>query len=99
MTKLTKALNAPPELQTTNPTQVLIDIEDFKESAIAWAKHQLDTDKNRPISILDVKEVKDLTSIVTNIEATYRAKDDDDAKGVTVNVLVQNIVDRFKDDC
>ena len=43
----------------------------------------------------DVKELKDLTKVITDLEASYKDTKD---QGPTINVLVQNITERFKDD-
>ena len=43
----------------------------------------------------DVKELKDITKVITDLEASYKDTKD---QGPTINVLVQNITERFKDD-
>jgi len=43
----------------------------------------------------DVKELKDITKVITDLEASYKEAKD---QGPTINVLVQNITERFKDD-
>ena len=71
---------------------LLDDIQQFKASTLKIAKDRI---SNEGFTI-DTKEMKDLVSIVDTIEKSIVDKKD---TGATVNILVQNIQSRFKDDC
>ena len=66
-------------------------IQKFKSEVIKYANEALSKSK-----YLEVKEVKDLTTIITMIENSSNNKAD---ANPTINILVQNILDRQKDDC
>ena len=67
------------------------NISEFKELAM---EHCLTFMKN-DVRFAEVKEFKDIVSIVTSIESSGK----DDTTGTTINVLVQNITEGFRDDC
>jgi hypothetical protein len=46
----------------------------------------------------EVKEFKDIVAIVDSLEKSYQ-KVDPDAGKPTINILIQNLVERFQDDC
>lgn len=72
--------------------QMLTDIKQVKKDAIKYAKDFLrDNSKHA-----EVKEIKDVLAMVLSLEDSIKDKKD---TGPTVNVLVQNITERFKDDC
>ena len=99
-TTLTDVFSTPPQSQQPPPSvsQVLLDIGEFKESAIMWARKALQDDINSSMPILEIKEVKDLTQIVTQIENSYKSQEQDSGT-TTVNILVQNLVNKYDDDC
>lgn len=66
-------------------------IEEFKELAL---NHALKFMKN-DAQFAEVKEFKDMVSIVGTIEASYK----DTKPENTINIAIQNIVKGFTDDC
>lgn len=71
------------------------DIKTFKKAAIKEALRFIKDDAK----FAEVKEFKDMVAIVDSIEKSYRV---DGPTGPTINVVVQNLVNRFKeapDDC
>ncbi len=88
---------------TTTPTKVipLVTVEpttsnlttgilDFKLNMLSVANERLAEGKN----YLEIKELKDLNSIVKDLEASQNK----DTSGPTVNILVQNMIDKYSDD-
>ena len=73
----------------TKPIDISTSIVSFKENVVKYANEALE-------DTLDIKEVKDLTSIITMIENSLSDKTD---ANPTINILVQNILDKQKDDC
>ena len=69
---------------------ILDDILEFKKNAIAHAKEFMAND----VRFSEVKEFKDMVAVVTTLEASLKEQ-----KQPIVNVLVQNLTERFKDDC
>jgi len=67
-------------------------IHTFKTNMLTWANDQLKDNS----SYLEIKEMKDLNSIVKDLEASTLKKDD--TSGTTVNILVQNMLDKYHDD-
>jgi len=101
-TKWSKSKRLPQPTETTNivnsnsnndnsSEEVLADIKEFKSLAM---QHALKFMKN-DAQFAEVKEFKDIVAIVDSIEKSYKDTKD---TGPTVNVLVQNITERFKDD-
>lgn len=72
--------------------QLLADILAFKKGAIEHAKKFMAKD----VAFCEVKEFKDMVSVVTNLEQSLIEQKQ---TGPVVNILVQNLVERFKDDC
>ena len=66
----------------------------FKEKAMAHCLTFMEKD----VRFAEVKEFKDIVSIVDSIDKSLQKGNPDD-KGVTVNVLVQSITEKFQDDC
>jgi len=85
-TKPTTSIVSPP------PTTLEDGILTFKHNMLDWANNQLKDNS----SYLEIKEMKDLNSIVKDLEASTLKKDD--TSTTTVNILVQNMLDRYKDD-
>ena len=73
-------------------TELLSNIKTFKQDAVTWAKEKLVSEA----SLLETKEVKDLTAIIDSIEKSVTLKDKEPTQ--VVNILVQNLMDA-KDDC
>ena len=71
---------------------LLNDIDEFKQMAV---KHAIEFMHN-DIGFAEVKEFKDMVAIVDSIEKSYVVKDD---TGPTINILIQNLAEKFKDDC
>jgi uncharacterized protein (DUF433 family) len=70
---------------------LMADIDKFKREVVAKA---LDFIKNHA-QYAEVKELKDMVAIVDSVEKSYK----DTNTGPTINVLVQNLTENFKDDC
>lgn len=77
--------------QDESVTRILEKISSFKEKAIDYALDMMSM-------VGDTKELKDLISSVTAIEATYKDLRPKDNTPV-INIAIQNLVDRFRDDC
>lgn len=75
------------------PTKIFEDISEFKELAIA---HALDFMKNNA-KYAEVKELKDVVAIVDSIESSFNKNKQ--PQGPTVHIAIQNLVERFRDDC
>ena len=76
---------------TQTDTSVKEDIEKFKKLAIANALRFIEED----IAFASVKDFKDMVAIVDSIDKSYKDIKD---TGPTIQVLVQNIFERFSDD-
>ncbi len=84
--------SAAPTLQVD---PIILDINNFKEDAVKWAKGKLADDQ---IALeLSTKEVRDLVSIIDTIGTSLTKANQSDAP-VQVNVLVQNLM-AAADDC
>lgn len=77
--------------QDESVVRVLEKISSFKEKAVDYALDMMSM-------VGDTKELKDLISSVTAIEATYKDLRPKDNIPV-INIAIQNLVDRFRDDC
>jgi len=71
--------------------KLLEDINSFKVDAVKYAREQI-----AEADFLEVKEFKDLVAIVSTVETSL--KDNKDT-GPTINILVQNLSEKFRDDC
>ena len=71
---------------------VLENIQVFKKSVVEYA-----LDFIQSAHMAEVKEVKDVVAMVDSIEKSY--KDLKPQQGPTINIAIQNLVSRFKDDC
>jgi len=109
LTKLKSKLAEPAQIltqqQTSNhnigfieepPSYLEEDIPQLKLDIVDWCKKVVDTDKGRKIPLLEVKDMKDIASIVTQIESSFNKRDEPTQ---TINVLVQNIMQTVEDDC
>lgn len=85
-TKTSQSLVSHTEQEPT----IMEDINTFKQAAIKKAISFMSNEAD----YASVKEIKDMTSLVMEIEKSYKGTD----TGPTINVLVQNITERFKDD-
>ena len=77
--------------QDESVTRILEKISSFKEKAVDYALDMMSM-------VGDTKELKDLISSVTAIEATYKDLRPKENTPV-INIAIQNLVDRFRDDC
>lgn len=66
-------------------------IDEFKELALDHALRFMKNDAR----FAEVKEFKDIVAIVDSLEKSYSKSTD---SGPTINILVQNLMERFKDD-
>jgi hypothetical protein len=64
------------------------DILELKKEAVKYIKEQLSESH-----LLDIKEFKDLVSSIKALEDGNKTQ-----QGPTVNILVQNLTERFRDD-
>lgn len=80
-------------VQDDSVIKILEKISSFKEKAVDYALELMTSNM-----IGDTKELKDLISSVTAIEATYKDQRPKDNTPV-INIAIQNLVDRFRDDC
>ncbi len=76
----------------SNTEELLDDVENFKRLAVAHAVKFMKNDAE----FAEVKEFKDMVSIVDSIEKSYKGIAD---TGPTVNILIQNLTEKFHDDC
>lgn len=87
-----------PEHSEQKPTNqiVLTTIEDkikeFKEKAVDAALSFI----NKDVRFAEVKEFKDMVAIVDSIDKSLQKGTD---SGPTVNILIQNLTERYQDDC
>jgi hypothetical protein len=80
--------------ETTATEGQLKKIEEFKELALDHCLNFM----HRDAKLSEVKEFKDIVAIVNTLETSYQKTDPDVGKP-TVNILIQNLVERFQDDC
>jgi hypothetical protein len=80
---------ATPPIETNSKIQD--DINIFKTKAVKYALEQIEDTK-----YLEIREFKDLVSIVSTVETSI-AKNDDSVN--TVNIMIQNIMNKYQDDC
>jgi len=90
----TPNLPKPSELpKAVNKEKLLEDIDMFKQLAVAHAIKFMKEDAE----FAEVKEFKDMVATVDSIEKSY--KDTKDPQGTTINIAIQNLVEKFSDDC
>lgn len=84
-----------PLLVETVATDVqLRKIENFKELALDHCLNFMAKDAK----LSEVKEFKDIVAIVDSLEKSYQ-KADPDAGKPTINIMINNLLERFSDDC
>lgn len=84
-----------PLLAETVATEVqLRKIENFKELALDHCLNFMAKDAK----FSEVKEFKDIVAIVDSLEKSYQ-KVDPDAGKPTINIMINNLLERFSDDC
>lgn len=81
-----------PETQATEAQ--LKKIESFKELALDHCLNFMVKDSK----FSEVKEFKDIVAIVDSLEKSYQ-KADPDAGKPTINIMINNLLERFSDDC
>lgn len=91
---------APPELppDTSSSAEIiemLENIHEFKKLTIQKALSFMKDDSEWA----EVKEIKDMVAIVDSVEKSIRPQAPDKPAGVTIQVLVQNLMSEFKRDC
>lgn len=88
-----------PKELTTKPEEPTIEltiedkIKDFKEKAIDAALVFI----NQDVRFAEIKEFKDMVAIVDSIDSSLKKPSTNNAP--TINILVQNLTERYKDDC
>jgi len=75
----------------TTKEEILEDIDEFKKKAVKECLRFIKDDAR----YAEVKEFKDMVAIVDSIEKSY--KNSDTNEGTTINVLIQNLTQKFKD--
>jgi len=79
------------------PPVIVVDIKEqittFKEKAMKEAIRFMDND----MKFAEVKEFKDMVAIVDSIDKSLQK--DNSGQGQTINIMVQNLTERYKDDC
>ena len=75
--------------------RMLSDIHEFKELTVARALSFMKNDGEWA----EIKEIKDMVAIVDSIEKSVRPQVPESPAGITVQVLVQNLMSEFKRDC
>jgi hypothetical protein len=75
--------------------EMLDDILTIKQSAIARVKTWMADDAE----YAEVKEFKDMLAVVDGIEKSIRPQAPAKAEGVTIQILVQNLMQEFQRDC
>lgn len=82
-------------ISTTQPEDSqLVKIENFKVLALDHCINFM----NKDAKFADVKEFKDIVAIVDTLEKSYQKADPDSGKP-TINIMINNLMERFKDDC
>jgi len=81
-----------PEKAKMDKAAILADIDTFKKEAVDYALKTITDDEE----LLEIKEFKDLVAIVVSVENSM--KEDKDT-GPNVNIMVNYLTERFKDDC
>lgn len=84
----------PPVTDDQAPVAVQEKISAFKEAALDHCISFMAKDAK----FAEVKEFKDIVAVVDSIEKSYQKADTKD-RGPTINILVQNLTERFRDDC
>lgn len=83
----------PTESKTIEQTHI-DKIEEFKVKALDHCLKFM----NKDAQFSEVKEFKDIVAIVDSLEKSYQ-KVDPDAGKPTINILINNLMARFQDDC
>jgi len=73
-------------------TDIKDQILSFKKSALNYAVEFMEND----VKFAEVKEFKDIVSIVDSIDKSFQKNTE---STTTVNVMIQNIMSEFHDDC
>lgn len=89
----------PPPPSTSLPDPATLDthiakIGKFKELALDHCIKFMQDDAE----FAEVKEFKDIVAIVDTLEKSYQ-KADPEAGKPTINIMINNLMERFKDDC
>lgn len=86
---------AKPSLPVTKAEETQLEkIEKFKELALDHCIHFMEKDAK----FAEVKEFKDIVAIVDTLEKSYQKADPNSGKP-TINIMINNLMERFKDDC
>ena len=70
--------------------EMLKEITNFKQQTIQYLKVQ-----SSRLNVMDVKEVKDLVSIVNTLETSLKPEGNKDQK--PINVVIQNLINQYND--
>ena len=80
--------------ETIGAEAQLTKIANFKELALDHCIRFMSKDAK----FAEVKEFKDIVAIVDSLEKSYQ-KVDPEAGKPTINIMINNLMERFKDDC
>lgn len=94
ITTTTQATTLPAVIANdTDIEEIRADIKTCKRLAMARCKEFLTNDAK----FAEVKEIKDIVSIVNDIDKSMQVVKVED--GATVNVYINNLINNFRDDC
>lgn len=82
------------DIVTTGTEAQLAKIANFKELALDHCIRFMSQDAK----FAEVKEFRDIVAIVDSLEKSYQ-KVDPEAGKPTINIMINNLMERFKDDC
>ncbi len=83
-------------LDTSIEEGMLNSVQDIRDKVLSNVKQRLTLDQLGD-GELSIKELKEIEGIVSSIESSIKPKQKEEV--TTVNILVQNLMDRTVDDC
>ena len=89
----------PSEPIVTKPTLVTIGAEGLQENIDSFKRQALEhclRFMSNDARFAEVKEFKDIVAVVDSIEKSIKGTSD---TGPTVNIVIQNLAEKFSDDC
>lgn len=82
---------------TLDDKSMLDEIDDTKKLILVKVKEYFSEDGDSEFA--STKEFKDMVGVLKDLEAGELVKEGKADKGPTINILVQNLTERFRDDC
>jgi len=86
-----------PDTILDDEKSMLDEIDDTKKLVLVKVKEYFGVDGDSDFA--STKEFKDMVGVLKDLEAGELVKAGKDDKGPTINILVQNLTERFRDDC